>query len=432
MNGFGDNPFDDGLDFVGCPPQPTELKLPRFPKEFKQECKLICWGRCLSTPDGERRMTVVVEDFAPDPGRCGVFHGVVRFLDSVTGDEWYVGKLQFYYTRNYVYAGSASHEEKRKLLAFRFVTKGDLIRVADELPEWDCFILCTKHDQANEGGVPSYEEIFVYGGLEIVCDVDDYEMKGFMLSLGHNDGWYTHHPKCSARPIDWHGTGDYIGHYCDRGWLFVSPGRNFVFDPGLRPPSGRFFDEALRNLNEKCYTEEAVKYGEFELTHIRCIHSYQKLEGWTECETPFRSTHFCQGMVHSGKRLPWMTFFSMGYWMDRLQREKHILHLVEGNIKLDRKEFEEYKYGLSFYGFTTQREFGRRKLVDLVDNATVIGQPADSKYLLYLYNAGRMYRDPKVRKLTPKDLKLPAKLLREELIKSKDRELCPFLEDEKE
>jgi len=38
---IGDNPFDDGLDFVGCPPEPAELRLPDFPEEFKGDCKLI-------------------------------------------------------------------------------------------------------------------------------------------------------------------------------------------------------------------------------------------------------------------------------------------------------------------------------------------------------------------------------------------------------
>ena len=39
MPTFGDNPFDDGLDFVGCPPQPTRLELPKFPENFKSDCK---------------------------------------------------------------------------------------------------------------------------------------------------------------------------------------------------------------------------------------------------------------------------------------------------------------------------------------------------------------------------------------------------------
>lgn len=38
----GDNPLGDGLDFVGCPPQPTKLKLSEFPENFKGESKLIC------------------------------------------------------------------------------------------------------------------------------------------------------------------------------------------------------------------------------------------------------------------------------------------------------------------------------------------------------------------------------------------------------
>jgi len=428
MPAFGDNPFDDGLDFVGCPPQPTKLILPEFPKDLKQDCKLICWGRCLPVPDGERRMIVAVDGFEPDPNECGVYHGEAHFVDAATGDEWYRGELRFYYTRNYLYPGMSIHGERQRSVAFRFVVKGDIVRVSDQMPEWECLILCTKQEEAEEKGVPSYDEIFVYGGLDILYDVEHNEMMGFIFSLGHNDGWYTHHPKCSARPIDWSGLGDYIGHYCDRGWLFVSPGRNFVFDPGIRPPTGRFFEEALRVVGRRCYTEEAMRYGAFDLTHKRCIHSYQMLRGVTECRTSLSSAEFCQGLVYSDRRAPWITFFSMGYWMDYYQRRRQILHLAEGNIRVNRDEFEKYEHGLYFYGFATQHEREERKLVDLASNKDVIGMPVDTRLLVYLYNAGRMVRDPKVREPVPIDPKLAAELLRKEIVTGRDRAICLFLE----
>lgn len=423
MPGFGDNPFDDGLDFVGCPPQPTDLKLPEFPESLKEECKLICWGRCLPVPDGERMMVVVIDHFESDPYECGVFNGEVLFLDAVTGDEWYKGELKFYYTRNYIHTGMSIDGEVQKSIAFRFVVKGDIVRVSDKMPEWECLILCTKRKEAEEAGVESYEEIFVYGGLDILCDVEHNETRGFMFSLGHNDGWYTHHPECSKRPIDWSGRGDYIGHYCDRGWLFVSPGRNFVFDPSIKPPTGRFFEEALREIGRNCYTEDAIRYGAFGLRHIRCIHSYQELRGITECETPLASAESCQGPAYSRERHPWITFFSMGYWMDRYEKVEQILHLVEGNMRVGRRE-------AYFYGFATQNERVELKLVDLASNKDIIGMPVDTEHLLYLYNAGRVIgRDPKVRMPAPIDPKLSAKLLREEIIAAKDREICPFLEE---
>lgn len=426
MAAFGDNPFDDGLDFVGCPPQPTDLKLPKFPESLKEDCRLICWGRCSSVPDGERRMIAVIDDFEPDPNQCGVYNGEVHFIDAATGDEWYKGELKFYYTRNYIYTGTSIEGEEQKSIAFRFVAKGDIVRVSDQMPEWECLILCTKREEAEEKGVRSYKEIFVYGGLDILCDVENYEMKSFMLGLGHNDGWYTHHPGCSARPIDWSGYGDYIGHYCERGWLFVSPGRNFVFDPTIRPPTGRFFEEALRKVEQRCYTEEAIRYGAFDLRHIRCIHSYQELVGVTECDTSLESAEFCQGLVYSNERVPWITFFSMGYWMDRHQREEQILHLAEGNIRVG----NEYKAELYFYGFATQNYREELKLVDLASNKNIIGMPVHAELVLYLYNAGSVFgRNPKVRIPAPIDPKLSAKLLREEIIKTRDKEICPFLEE---
>ena len=430
MPTFGDNPFDDGLDFVGCPPQPTRLELPKFPENFKSDCKLICWGRCVPFPDGERMMTVVIDDFEPDPRDCGVYNGEVHFIDAATGDEWYKGEqMKFYYTRNYMHTGTSLYGETRKSIAFRFVVKGDIERVSDKMPEWECLILCTKKSDK----VNSYEKIFVYGGLEILCDVERERINGFMLALGHNDGWYTHHPECSKRPIDWHNYGDYIGHYCDRGWLFVSPGRNFVFDPNIRPPTGRFFEEALRELGERCYTEDAIRYGAFDLEHKQCIHTYQELRGRTECETSFASAEFCQGLVYSGKRVPWITFFSMGYWMDRYEKMAHILHFVEGNIKVDNEKYAE-KYGraLYFYGFATQNYREELKLVDLASNKDIIGEPVDTHLLLYLYNAGVLKRDPKLRRFIPTDLKLSAKLLRDEVEATKDKELCSFLRESSE
>jgi hypothetical protein len=378
-------------------------------------------------PDGERMMTVLIDDFEPDPRECGVYKGEVHFIDTVTGEEWYKGeRLKFYYTRNYVHTGNSPYGKIQKSIAFRFVVKGDIERVYDKMPEWECLILCTKpSDKVN-----SYDNIFVYGGLDILFDVECEKMEGFILGLGHNDGWYTHHPKCSKRPIDWHGAGDYIGHYCDRGWLFVSPGRNFVFDPNINPPTGGFSEEALREIGEECYTEDAIRCGGFDLEHKRCIHSYQKLKGITECKTSFESTEFCQGLVYTNKRYPWITFFSMGYWIDRYQKQRQILHLVEGNIEVDNDKFEK-KYGkeLYYYGFSTQNYHEELKLVDLASNKDIIGEPVDTNLLLYLYNAGAFERNPKLRRLIPVDLKLPVKLLKEEIEATKDKEECPFFRE---
>jgi len=386
----------------------------------------------LPVPDGERMMTVVVDDFEPDPQVCGVYGGEVHFLDPATGDEWYRGELKFHYTRNYIHTGMSFYGQKHETLAFRFVAKGDIVRVSDRMPEWECLILCTKHEEAEKKGVRSYKEIFVYGGLDILCNLENYEMSGFTLGLGHNDGWYTHHPKCSARPISWSGHGDYIGHYCDRGWLFVSPGRNFVFDPNTRPPTGRFVEEALREVGRHCYAEEAIRYGALGLTHIRCIHSYQELIGVTECKTSFRGAESCQGLVYSDRRVPWLTFFSMGYWRSRYEGRGQVLHLAEGNIEVAKDGLEESEKGLYFYGFSTQETREELKLVDLASNRDVIGVPADTGLLLYMYNAGRVTRDPKVRVPVPVDPKSVARLLREELLTIRERPSCPFLEEPEE
>jgi hypothetical protein len=423
MPPFGDNPFEDGLDFIGCPPRPTDLRLPEFPPDLEGDCKLICWGLCMPVPDGERKMEVFIVDFRRDPGRCGVYLAKVRFVDALTNQDWYTGELEFHYTRNYVHTDLSLWGQEESKIAFRFVVKGDLMRVSERMPEWTCFVLCTKKSDE----IRSYDSFFVYGGLDLLYDAKAQEMTGFRLGLGHNDGWYTHHPNCSARPIDWNGAGDYIGHYCDRGWLFVSPGENFVFNPNLPPPTGRFLDEALRQVGNYCYTEEAIEYGVLRMRQIQCIHQYQELRGVTECETPFRSVEFCQGMVHSGERHPWLTFFSMGYWFDPYQRQT--LHLAEGSVHVQKEGLERFEKGLYCYGFATQ--YGRQdlKLVDLSSNEDIIGMPAETRLLLYFYNAGRVTRDPKVRRPDPIDPKLTARLLRERILRSRDRDLCPFLEE---
>ncbi|NYT01274.1 MAG: hypothetical protein GKC10_00710 [Methanosarcinales archaeon] len=424
---FGDNPFDDGLDFVGCPPERARLRLPKFPENFSVDCKLICWGRCSPHPDGERMMQLVIDDFEPDPHLCGVYNGEVHFIDQATGEEWYRGELKFYYTRNYEYSSAAVLETRRKSIAFRFVAKGDIQRVSDKMPEWRCFILCTKRSE----NVKWYENIFVYGGLDILYDPERERAVGLMLALGHNDGWFTHHPRCSRRPIDSAGLGDYIGHYCDRGWLFVSPGRSFVFDPRQRPPTGRFSEEAIREVGRECRTEDATRYGWLEMTHTTCLNCYQLLKGYTECNETFGSVESCQGVVPSGDKQPWITFFSMGYWMDRYQRKVQILHLVEGTIKSSRI-LEEYRKGAYFYGFATQNYSRELKLVDLASNKDVIGEPADSRLLMYLYNAGPAVANPKVRKLLPLDLKLSTLLQRKEIEILKEKEICPFLQEGEE
>ena len=108
------------------------------------------------------------------------------------------------------------------------------------------------------------------------------------------------------------------------------------------------------------------------------------------------------------------------------------MHLVEGNIKVDNEKYEE-RYGkeLYFYGFATQnyRYRDELKLVDLASNKDIIGVPVDTNLLLYLYNAGVIKRNPKLNRLIPIDLKLPAELLRKEIEATKDEELCSFLRE---
>ncbi len=425
MSIVGDNPWDDGLDFIGCPPRPTQLILPQLPETLQGDCKLICWGRCLPVPDGERMMRVVINEFKPDPQRCSAYTGIVLFIDSATGDVWYKGELHFYYTRNYLDLETLPNGRGKRSIALRFVVKGDITRVSDKMPEWECLILCTKTTEQ----VKSYERIFVYGGLDLLVDSESQKMTGFRLGLGHNDGWYTHHPDCSARPIPWTGHGDYIGHYCERGWLFVAPGRNFVFQPNIRPPTGRFTEEALRAVRKDCVTEDAVRYGAFDLRHIRCIHSYQELSGLTECKTSFASHESCQGLVYTRAKYPWITFFSMGYWMDRWEKQADTLHLVEGTITVGQERLEQRPRRFSVYGFATHNPQTDLKLVDLASNKTVIGEPADTELLLYLYNAGLPRRNPLRQIPVPIEPKVTMQLLRDEILATKDQDLCPFLKE---
>ncbi len=389
MNGFGDNPFDDGLDFVGCPPQKAELKLPKFPKDLKSEGKLIRWARNLSFADGERMLNIVIEDFGPDPSACGVYNAIVHFFDAETGDIWYKGRLKFYYTRNYFFRRRHPSGKEFNNIAFRFVVKGDIERVSDNIPEWVFLILCTKKNDE----VRPYEKIFVYGGLDLIYDLDAMSRTpSFMLNLGHNDGWFTHHPECSKRPIVWSGYGDYIGHYCERGWLFVSPGKNFVFEPSFKPPTGRFLEEAFREVGKPCFTEEAIRWGALDLKHIQFIHSFQELEAVTECKNGARSAEFCPGLVYSGKKVPWLVFFSMGYWQGLTGREDRIvLHQAEGNVALAGERFvEQFGKELYFYGFGTQHYLSGHKLVDMASNQNTMGVPDITRLLMYLYNAGNI------------------------------------------
>lgn len=422
MSTAGDNPFNDGLDLVGCPPQRTDLRLPEFPEAFKGDCKLICWGRCEHEPDGIRRMHVLIENFQPTRKQCGEYGGQITFIDALTNEKWYTGKLRFYYTRNYLYLKSLDYRETRPLTAFRFVVKGDLERVSDKMPEWECLILCTKRSREANW----YERAFVYGGFDLLFDVKYNEMDGFMLSLGHNDGWYTHHPECSKRPIKWEGAGDYVGHYSDRGWLFVSPGRNFVFNPGLKPPTGGFTEEALRRIDEGCLTEESIESGKLGWEAKRCIHTYESLEGHTFCKTLFESDEQCMGFVRSRDRHRFLTFFSMGYWLDRLRRTRIDLHLVEGKIRF--RNNSELREPLYFYGFSTQNFLEELKLVDLADNGDIIGEPADTRALLYLYNAGAMRRNPK-EPFVWEYKRLSSEIMRRDLELLKERAPCPFVKE---
>ena len=416
----GDNPYDDGLDFIDCPPLKTELKLPDFPEKFKGDCNLICWGRCAHEPDGIRRMHVHINNFRPTEEPCGRYLGQVTFIDALTNEKWYTGELSFYYTRNYLFLKRMGYDEYNPLIAFRFVVKGDLKRLSEKMPDWECFILCTKETKE----VDWYKEAFVYGGFDLLFDVKYNEMEGFMLSLGHNDGWYTHHPECSKRPITWEGIGDRIGHYSDRGWLFVSPGRNFVFNPDLEPPRGGFDEEALRRIDEACYTEEAMDSGRLEYEARRCIHYYQSLKGATICKTLFESADQCQGFVRTGDKHSFLTFFSMGYWFDRYTRKKISLHLVEGKIGFEnnRELGGEPRY---FYGFSTQNPMEEMKLVDLAGNKDIIGVPVDTEVLLYLYNAGAMRRNPR-EPFVWEYKRLSAEIMRRDFELLREREPCPF------
>jgi hypothetical protein len=88
-----------------------------------------------------------------------------------------------------------------------------------------------------------------------------------------------------------------------------------------------------------------------------------------------------------------------------------------------------YENGLYFYGFATQNHREELKLVDLASNKDDIGVPADSELLLYLYNAGVLKRNPKLRRIKPLDPRLSAELLREEIEITKDKDICPFLQE---
>jgi len=369
-------------------------------------------------------MIASIENFKPVKDHCGVYSGSVTFYDGEKGDKWYAGELRFHYTRNYLYKLSTDYHEIKPTIVFRFVVKGDLERVSDEMPEWTAFVLCTKKDK----GAKSYDKFFVYGGFDVLYDVREKEATSFFLSLGHNDGWYTHHLKCSRRPID-HKTsiGDYIGHYCDRGWLFVSPGRNFVFNPHLKPPTGRFHEEAIRRIGERCLTEEAIEYGYLKMTAVLENDSYQKLEGWTTCKSHFESAKSCMGYVGTGEPHDCLTFLSMGYWNYPKMDARVDLHLVEGNVKLENhydKDMTRY-----FYGFSTYMLNQDLKLVDLVDNKDVIGVPEDAELLLYLFNAGVKSRNPKERYIEL-DPRVSHRLVRSKLEYMKKREECPFIFNE--
>jgi hypothetical protein len=152
----------------------------------------------------------------------------------------------------------------------------------------------------------------------------------------------------------------------------------------------------------------------------------------TECETSFHSVEPCYGLVYTGQRFPWLTFFSMGYWFDRYQRERQTLHLVEGAIRVRKPKYEEYERGLYFYGFATQSPGEQRKLVDLASNKDLIGAPADTYLLLYLYNAGLPVRNPKLRYPVSIDHRLARELDRQDLLARKERDDCAFLKSPEE
>lgn len=421
---MAENPYDDGLDFEGvCPPNPTNLNLPDFPKIFKGNCKLIRWAWDLPFPDGQKMLWVEIQDFRKDPTACGVYLGNVNFFDPATNVPWYRGELKFYYTRNYLHEIWTPFGVRRHI-AFRFVVKGDLIRAANNIPN-PFLILCTGPSST----VPGYKEIFVYGGLDLLFDEEAQRMRGFKLSLGHNDGWYTHHPQCSQRPIVWTGMGDIIGHYCQRGWLFVSPGNNFIFNPGMTPPTGGFTEEAFRKVSNNCYDEEAVEFGLFSLAANIYIHWYQRFRAQGVCENQVEGTQFCQGMVYSGEKYPWITFFSMGYWIEPYGKSRTNLHLVEGNIKLGGGYFvHEFGKEQYFYGFATQNFLSELKLVDLASNSNAIGVPKDTQLLLYFYNPGIKLLNPIVRP-TLVSPELQYKLFRGLQRLTKDKEECPFLKE---
>ena len=315
-------------------------------------------------------------------------------------------------------------------MAFRFIGKGDLQRMADRIESplgtarWTAEILCS--GRARE--VPTYRDIFVYGGLELLVDLERPEEVRFLLALGHNDGWYTHHPGCSGRPIDWSGEGDYVGHYCDRGWLFVSPGRAFRFDPSVLPPSGGFADEALRKTDDGCWSEETPEGG-LAVAYTSHINTYMELQAATVCGTRISSVAPCNGPLIEGKEpRPWLSLFNLGYWPRPGGELRHVLHLAEGAIRFEGDGYPASERGTYCYGFATGDTGGG--LLDMATNKDLMGVPAETEALLYLYPVGG--RDDNWKRgdpLATVSPKLAAKLIRESQQALTGRDGCPFLDE---
>ena len=81
-----------------------------------------------------------------------------------------------------------------------------------------------------------------------------------------------------------------------------------------------------------------------------------------------------------------------------------------------------------FYGFSTLSYLKELKLVDLASNKDVIGAPADTEFLLYLYTVDAGKNLP-IRILIPVDTKLSDELLIKEKSALEDRQTCPFVEE---
>ena len=66
--------------------------------------------------------------------------------------------------------------------------------------------------------------------------------------------------------------------------------------------------------------------------------------------------------------------------------------------------------------------------MDLADNGDIIGEPADTRALLYLYNAGAMRRNPK-EPFVWEYKRLSSEIMRRDREILKERATCPFVKE---